>query len=170
MRTRFCAPAKVHRKLVLIVPACSSVLQKYYPCYNLSMQHHLSFKITGYLMAPHEWLRLGAYQLIGKRSQYRWGQHQAVQTEKLSARQQFFCLLFPLAIGTMTALALATLWAFSFSSGDYPRRLPDYLWAAPLWHHALHLTWMLLLTYTLLFSFYDVLAAFCLWQQQRSRQ
>lgn len=133
------------------------------------MQQSLSVKITNYLMTPHEWVRVAAYKLLGKRYQYRFGHHQIMQAESLSLRQQCFCLLFPLAIGVMIALALATLWALSWSIGDYPRRLPDYLWAAPLWHHVLHLVWVLLLAYTLLFSFYDILTAFHLWRQQRSR-
>lgn len=133
------------------------------------MQQQQSFKITGYLVAPHEWVRIGAYRLIGKRYRYRLGDHRVVEAEVLSVRQQLFCLLFPLAVGILTALLLAFVWAFSFMIGQYPRRLPDYLWVAPLWHHFLHLAWILLLTYTLLFSFYDVLAAFQLvWQQKSS--
>lgn len=131
------------------------------------MQQPLSLKVTGYLIAPHEWLRIGAYRLIGKRYHYRLGDHHVLRAESLSLRQQLFCLLFPLGLGLVAALVLATLWAFSFSTGQYPRRLPDYLWAAPLWHHGLHFAWILLLTYTLLFSFYDVLAVFRLWRQQR---
>ncbi|MFN8492411.1 MAG: hypothetical protein U0350_32720 [Caldilineaceae bacterium] len=134
------------------------------------MQQQQSFKFTGYLLAPHEWLRIGAYRLINKRYRYRLGDQRVVEAEALSVRQQLFCLLFPLVIGLITALLLAGVWAFSFIGGQYPRRLPDYLWSAPLWHHSLHLVWILLLTYTLLFSFYDVLAAFQLVRQQKSRQ
>jgi hypothetical protein len=134
------------------------------------MQQQLSFKVTGYLLAPHEWLRIGAYKLLGKRYHYRLGDHQAVEAGALSVREQFFCLLFPLAAGMVAAFGFAMLWVVSFIVGQYPRQLPEYLWAAPLWHHALHLAWILWLTYTLLFSFYDVLAAFRLARQQRSGQ
>jgi hypothetical protein len=134
------------------------------------MQQQLSFKITGYLLAPYEWLRVGAYKLLGKRYLYRLGDHRVVAAEELSIRQQLFCLLFPLVVGLVAALTLAFVWVFSFMMGHYPRRLPDYLWVAPLWHHTLHLAWILLLIYILLFSFYDVLSAFHLSRQQKSSQ
>jgi hypothetical protein len=134
------------------------------------MQQQLSFKITGYLIAPHEWLRIWAYKLIGKRYHYRLGDHQAVGVEELGVRQQFFCLLFPLVAGMVAAFTLALLWVISFATGQYPRQLPDYLWVAPLWHHILHLAWILLLTYTLLFSFYDLLSALRLLRQQKRKQ
>jgi len=134
------------------------------------MQQQFSFKLTGYLLAPHEWLRIGGYKLIGKGYRYRLGDHRVVEAEALSVRQQLFCLLFPLVVGMLVALTLAAVWMFSFITGQYPHRLPDYLWAAPPWHHTLHLAWILLLTYTLLFSFYDLLSAFHLLRQQKSGQ
>jgi hypothetical protein len=159
----------LHRRISTIF-IVTFALQEHQLCYNPIMQQQLSFKITGYLIAPHEWLRIWAYKLIGKRYHYRLGDHQAVGTEALSVREQLFCLLFPLGAGMVAAFGFALLWVFSFSVGQYPRQLPAYLWEAPLWHHALHLAWILLLTYTLLFSFYDVLAAFRLARQQRSGQ
>jgi hypothetical protein len=136
------------------------------------MQQQRSLKVNTYLLAPYQWLRSGAYHLIGKHhcepiDDHQLGGYHIAMSNQLSSRQRFFCLLFPFVVGVMVALGLALIWVFSFATGQYLRQLPDYLWAAPLWHHALHLVWILLLTYILLLSFYDVLMVFRLLRQQR---
>ena len=134
------------------------------------MQQQLSFKITGYLIAPHEWLRIGAYKVIGKGYQYHLGDHSVLPAEELTFRQRLLCLLWPLVIGSVLAFTLAFAWFFSFAWYQYPRRLPDYIWEAHLWHHLLHLTWISLLFYTFLFSFNDVIYAYRLIRQEWGRQ
>ena len=131
------------------------------------MQQQSSFKMTDYLLAPHEWLRIAAFKLIGKRYRYHWEEHRIVSAEELTTSQQLLCLLSPVVMGTVIALLIVTAWVFSFAWVELPIRLPDYLWHAPLWHHLLHLTWIALLAYTFLFSCNDVIFAYRLLRQQR---
>lgn len=119
---------------------------------------------------PHEWMRIGAYKLLGKQYRYHTTKHQIVCEEELTFNQQLFSLLLPLIIGTGIALIIVAVWLFSFAWVQVPRRLPDYLWQAPLWHHALHLAWIVLLAYTLISSCNDVICASRLVRQQQRHQ
>ena len=134
------------------------------------MQQQSSVKLTGYLLAPHEWLRTWAYRLIGKSYRYHLGDQRVVSAEDLTVGQRLFCLLMPLGVGFVATLVVVALWVFSFNWVQFPLQLPDYLWQAPLWHHLLHLTWLGILAYTLLFSCFDVIFAYRLLRKQWRRQ
>ncbi len=134
------------------------------------MQQQSSVKLTGYLLAPHEWLRTWAYKLIGKSYRYHLGDQRVVSAEELTVGQKLFCLLMPLGVGLFAVFAVAMIWGISAAWGHYPRKLPDYLWEAPLWHHLLHLTWITLLGYTVFSSCNDMILAYWLVRKNLRKQ
>lgn len=105
-------------------------------------------KIEGYILIPHELLHVAAYRIIGKQCKYQLGTPHVTPLEERTHAQRIFCLLFPLAVMLFGVLVLFGLWFATFFSYGYQRTIWEYLGSAPLWHHALHGGWLLLLIYS----------------------
>ena len=67
-------------------------------------------KLGGYYLMPHELLHVLAYRIIGKPSQYQWGNYYVMPLGKMTRPQRLFTSLFPFIICLGTGLFFILTW------------------------------------------------------------